>query len=245
MGREWQRFFDAHAERYEENVFTQNTQFEVEFISRLYPLPVGSRILDVGCGTGRHCIEFARRGYRMTGLDLSEGMLEVARRNAESAGVQVDWVLADATDFHFEDAFDGAICLCEGGLGLIEKGEDAEKHDGSILRNIAASLKTNAPFVMTTLNGYSIIRQMKDEHTAEGRFDPATMLARYADEWDLPEGPTLMQITERLFIPPEVTKMLRDAGFVVDNVYGGTAGHWGQRFLSLDEVEAMYICRRR
>ena len=98
---------------------------------------------------------------------------------------------------------------------------------------------------MTALNGYSIIRQMKDEHIAEGRFDPSTMLANYVDEWDLPEGPTLMRIRERLFIPPEVTAMLSRSGFLVDNVYGGTAGHWGQRFLSLDEVEAMYICRKR
>jgi 2-polyprenyl-3-methyl-5-hydroxy-6-metoxy-1,4-benzoquinol methylase len=243
--REWQRFFDAHAANYEENPFTQHTEAEVDFILSLYPILPNSRILDVGCGTGRHSIALAKRGHRVTGLDISGGMLNMARRNAEAAGVQIEWIQADATDFRLDDTFDAAICLCEGAVGLIERGEDAEVHDFSIFRNIAASLRPNGPFVLTALNGYSVIRQMKDEFIHEGRFDPATMVSNYADQWDLPEGPTLMQIHERLFIAPEVVRMLRQSGFTVDNVYGGTAGHWARRFLSLDEVEAMFLSRRR
>ena len=85
---------------------------------------------------------------------------------------------------------------------------------------------------------------MKDEMVLEGRFDPATMYANYQDQWDLPEGPRIMTVRERLFIAPEVVRMLQDSGFAVDNVFGGTAGHWARRFLSLDEVEAMFVCRR-
>ncbi len=243
--REWQRFFDSHAERYEENGFTKHTAVEVDFFLSLFPLSPGASILDVGCGTGRHAIELTRRGFQVTGLDLSEGMLAVGRANALEAGVEVEWVQADATAFTFDRQFDAALCLCEGAVGLIEKGEDAEAHDQAIFQNIASSLKQNAPFLMTALNGYSVIRQMKDEHIHGGRFDPNTMVASYQDEWDLPEGATIMTIYERLFIAPEVVRMLRDAGFVVDNVFGGTAGHWHRRHLSLDEVEAMFVCRRK
>lgn len=242
---QWSRFFDAHAARYDENAFTQHTQAEVDFLLNLYPLRPGAAILDVGCGTGRHSIELARRGYRVTGLDLSPAMLEVAREKARLQRVEVEWVHADATDFDLGREFDAAICLCEGGVGLIETASQAETHDLSIFRQIARHLKSSAPFVMTTLNGYSIIRQMQDEHIADGRFDSATMVANYQDEWDLPEGLTLVTIVERLFIAPEIVKMLREAGFVVDAVYGGTAGHWARRPLSLDEVEAMFVCRRR
>jgi len=243
--REWQKFFDAHAENYDQNPFTQHTEAEVDFLLSLYPILPGARILDVGCGTGRHTVEFARRGYRATGLDLSEGMVNVARQKADVAGVQADFVQADATDFSFDEPFDAAFCLCEGAVGLIERGEDPIQHDQSIFNNIARSLKPNAPFVLTALNGYSVIRQLKDEFIHEGRFDPATMVTNYTDEWELPEGTKVMNIHERLFIAPEVVRMLREAGFVVDNVYGGTAGHWSRRFLSLDEVEAMFVCRKR
>ena len=170
--------------------------------------------------------------------------MDVARQRSAAAGVDVEWIEADATQFRTSEPFDAAICLCEGGVGLIEHGEDAEAHDMAIFRNIAASLKPNAPFVLTALNGYSVIRQLKDENIQAGSFDPISMMSAYADEWELPEGTKQVNIRERLFIAPEVTRMLRDAGFVVDNVYGGTAGHWAQRFLSLDEVEAMFIGRK-
>jgi SAM-dependent methyltransferase len=240
----WQRFFDSQAETYEQNGFTQHTVAEVGFFLSLFPLSRGDSVLDVGCGTGRHSIELARRGFQVTGVDQSEGMLAVARRNAAAVGVQLEFVLADARAWSSLQPFDSAICLCEGGMGLIEAGESAEAHDSAILTNLAKSLKPGAPFLLTCLNGYSTIRQMKDEHIADGRFDPSTMYANYQDEWDLPSGTTLVTIRERLFIAPEVVAMLTRCGFRVENVYGGTAGYWARRFLSLDEVEAMFVCRR-
>jgi 2-polyprenyl-3-methyl-5-hydroxy-6-metoxy-1,4-benzoquinol methylase len=243
--RAWQRFFDAHAEHYDQNPFTNHTEKEVDFLLELYPIRPGARILDVGCGTGRHAVELAKRGYQVVGLDISEKMLDVARRKAADAGVTVEFIHGDATDFAFEEKFDAAICLCEGAVGLVERGQDAEAHDLAIFRNIANSLKPNAPFVLTALNAYAVIRQMNDDRTHEGRFNPVTMISNYEDDWQLPEGPTRMTIYERLFIAPEVVRMLKESGFQVDNVFGGTAGHWGRRFLSLDEVEAMFVCRKR
>jgi len=242
---QWQTFFDQNAGRYDENPFTFHTEMEVGFLLALYPVPRGSSFLDIGCGTGRHAIELARRGFKVTGVDFSEGMLSIARAKAAREGVEVEFVHADATDFALDRLFDYGICLCEGGVGLVERGADAEDHDRKIFQNVAAHLKPNAPFVLTALNAYSAIRQMNDGLVQAGQFDPASMISFYQDQWDLPDGSQTVTIYERLFIPPEVTRMLRDSGFNVDNVYGGTAGSWGQRALSLDEVEAMYICRKR
>ena len=241
---EWQQFFDSQAERYDENGFTAHTAAEIDFFQSLFALRAGCSVLDMGCGTGRHSVELARRRFNVTGVDLSSGMLDVAKRKAADAGVAITFFQADATEWFSPEPFDAAICLCEGGVGLVNRAEEAEGHDMAILGNIARSLKPNAPFLLTALNGYSIIRQMQDEKIAEGRFDPATMFANYQDQWDLPGGSKIVTVRERLFIAPEMVKMLQVAGFTVDNVYGGTAGHWARRFLSLDEVEAMFVCRR-
>ena len=244
MPSPWQAFFDAHAPHYDENPFTAHTEAEVDFLLRLFPLSTGATILDLGCGTGRHALALARRGFRVTGVDLSEGMLAVARAKAAVDGLDVRFVQADAAAYATDERFDATLCLCEGGPGLIGKGDDAEGHDLAIFRAAAQALKPNAPFLLTCLNGYATIRQMRDEIVHEGRFDPATMVSSYEDEWDLPEGQKVVQIYERLFIPPEVVRLLKTAGFRVDAVFGGTAGHWAQRPLSLDEVEAMYVCRK-
>jgi len=71
----WEEFFDAHAPIYEENVFTKNTIQEVNFLTEELAVRDGGSILDVGCGAGRHSIELARRGYAVTGLDLSQRCL--------------------------------------------------------------------------------------------------------------------------------------------------------------------------
>lgn len=78
-------FFDAHAPHYMNNAFTKNTIKEVDFVIEELKLPMGSTILDVGCGTGRHSIELAKRGYKVTGIDISAGMLAEARRAAKQA----------------------------------------------------------------------------------------------------------------------------------------------------------------
>ncbi|RYG75598.1 class I SAM-dependent methyltransferase [bacterium] len=240
---DWRAFFDAQAETYEENPFTGHTAAEVDFFLKLFPLPRGASLLDVGCGTGRHARELSRRGYRVVGIDLSPKMIEVARR-LDGEG-KVEFLVGDARDSDLGRTFDAALCLCEGGVGLLNTGESAEAHDGAIFANSARHLVSNAPFLLTMLNGYAPLRKLTMEHVMAGGFDPATMRSRYDDVWDLPTGETPIRIEERLFIAPEVAALLHRAGFRTERVLGGTAGHWGLRPLDLDEIEAMFVCRRR
>lgn len=241
----WRAFFDSHAPHYLENVFTKWTATEVTFLEAKMGLRPGMTILDAGCGVGRHAIELAKRGYHVTGVDLSPGMLEKARADAREAGVDVEWVESDLRAFITDDRFDAAICLCEGGLGLIDAGDEPISHDLGILSAINRALNPGSPFICTTMNGYATIRQMTDEAVKAGVFDPATMISHYPDTWNLPEGPVSMRIRERLFIPPEFVAMLMTAGFDVLNVWGGTAGEWGERPVKLDEIEVMYVAKKR
>jgi cyclopropane fatty-acyl-phospholipid synthase-like methyltransferase len=241
---EWQRFFDGHAPSYLQNSFTRNTIAEADFLVELLDLPPGSAILDMGCGAGRHSVELARRGYRLTGVDLSAGMLAEAHKAAAAAGVEVEWIQADATRFQAGRYFDTAICLCEGAFGLLSSGDDPAEHDRAILANIYAALRFEAPFVLTALNGLRAIRQHSQEDVRAGRFDPLTLVASSTMEWDGPAGHQSVAIRERLYLPQELAAMFAQTGFTVEHIWGGTAGQWGRRPVELDEMEVMVVGRK-
>ena len=241
---EWKEFFDAHAPVYMENVFTKNTVAEVDFIIKELNLTGGSTVLDIGCGTGRHAVELARRGFRVTGLDLSAGMLAQARKAAETAEVDIELIQADASAFDLDRLFDAAICLCEGAFGLLGSGDDPAAHDLAILHNIHRSLKPGGKFMLTALNGFKLVRQYSDQDVASGRLDPVYIIERSDAEYHTPAGKKSISVTERAFAPAELLLMLRTSGFFVNHIGGGTAGNWGIRPIQLDEYEIMVIARK-
>lgn len=242
---EWKTFFDNYAPNYMQEVFTKNTLEEVDFLIEEMQLPPGCAILDMGCGTGRHSVELTRRGYRLTGVDQSSGMLAEAEKAARAAGVQVEWVQADATQYHSPKLFDAAICLCEGAFGLVTVSEDAEAHDRLILRNISAALKPEAPFLLTALNGLRAIRQFTQEDVNKGVFDPLTLVETIQMEYDTPEGKKSVTLREKKHLPQELAGLCAEAGFEVLHIWGGTAGSWQRKTLELDEIEVMVVMRKR
>ena len=238
-------FFDHHAPKYEAEVFTKNTAAEIDFLIAELGLPIGSAILDVGCGTGRHTVGLAKRGYRMTGIDLSSGMLAQAQKAADEAGVSPTLVHADATNMTFDAQFDAAICLCEGAFGLIGQDEDPMQHDLDILKRIHAALRPGAKFILGALSGTEKIRRCKQDDVRSGRFDPFTLVEWFTMEYDTPEGKKSVELRERGFIASELALMLRISGFEVQNIWGGTAGNWRHGPLDLDEMELMLIAVRK
>jgi len=238
---EWITFFNAHAPFYMQEPFTRNTTEEINFLLEELRLPPQSRILDVGCGSGRHAVKLAQRGFQVTGIDISIGMLREAQRRAKELGVRCMWVQADAAVMHLAQQADGIICLCEGAFGLLASTDDPYTHELDILAGIYQALKPGGKLILTAPNGLMKIRGANDEMVDQGTFDPMALLEVFTLDYESNGEKKSIVLRERGFVPSELRMMLSVAGFDVVNIYGGTAGAWNRKPPRLDEMELMAI----
>ena len=242
--KEWEEFFDGFAPVYMKESFTRNTIYEVDFLIEELKLEAGSRILDIGCGTGRHSVELARRGYLMTGVDMSSGMLAEAGKAALDAGVRLELIHCDAALFKSDKKYDAAICLCEGAFALLGRDDDPLTRDLAILQNINAALKPGARFILTTLNAMEKIRKYSDDDVRAGKFNQETIVETIPMEYDTARGKKSVTLREKGYIVSELRLLLHLAGFEIVNIWGGTAGSWNRQPLRLDEIEIMAVAAK-
>lgn len=245
MTSDWKEFFDHIAPEYDSEVFTRDTVAEVDFLIEELKLESGASILDIGCGTGRHDVELAKRGFRVTGVDISSGMLAQARKKAAGAGVEIEFIEAPAQDFKPATMFDAAISLCEGALCLFAETDDIWAKDMAVFANIAEALPVGKPFLVTVLSAFRLIRASSDEDVASGKVDLFTLTTRDKVEVKRNGISSSIHGIERHYTPPELVRMANRVGLKIDNFYGGTAGNWGRRSIDLDELEIMVVGHRK
>ena len=239
----WKDFFRLEAARYDDECFVQNTDAEIAFLLEELDLPPGSAILDVGCGTGRHSIALARRGFSVTGLDLSEWMLDRAREKAATAGASPTFLQGDAARFESPPVFDAAIGLCEGAMGLLDPQDDPIARDLAVLQNIYRALKPGGRLVVNALNAFRVVRMAGRDPWADS-LDPMAQTTVNEMTFETEGGPVRIPCRERYYTPTEFTLLLRAAGFEVEHVWGGTAGNWRRGPMTLDEIEMMAVARK-
>ena len=242
---DWKKFFDQHAPKYMQEPFVQATSAEVDFLIEHLGLTTGQRILDMGCGTGRHALELARLGHHVTGVDLSDGMLAQARQAAQTESpVTLIFQQSDAASYASDTPFDRAYCVCEGSLGLIGSGEDPLQQDMAKLRSLFNALKPGGMLLITVLSAMRHIRLFQPQDIAAGKFDPASLTE--TNVMQTGEGDDAIEVTvrEHGFVIPELRLMLETIGFDIIHIGGGTAGNWGIRPVELDEYELMAIVKK-
>jgi SAM-dependent methyltransferase len=104
--------------------WTESTSREVDRLITTLKLTPDDRIVDLGCGYGRHSLELARRGFQVVGVDLSGDLIAQARERAERAGVAVELLQSDLRELRFEAEFDAAVNLFSGAIGYLENEQE-------------------------------------------------------------------------------------------------------------------------
>ncbi|HOX22090.1 MAG TPA: class I SAM-dependent methyltransferase [Elusimicrobiales bacterium] len=232
MKKWYEELFENYGKKYDAENFTQGAAGECDFIERELGHDKALKILDIGCGTGRHSIELAKRGYNVTGVDLSESMLARASEKASLAKVKVPFLRHDARNLPFSGEFDAALMLCEGGFPLME----TDEMNYEILKSAARALRGGGKFIFTTLNGlfplYHSVEKFCAEASKEGNavyrsnsFDLMTFRDHNTTvvEDDLGNKKKL-KCDERYYVPCEIMWLLKTLGFVKVEMFGARLG---------------------
>ena len=136
------------ASAYDEQPIWTGTSGEVDGLLNICKQREDLKVLDLACGTGRHAVEFAKRGARVTGVDLSQAQIELANKKALAAGVEVMLLHQDIRDIFHPNNFDLVMMICEAGFGLVENDEE----DSKILHSAFYNLRPGGRLVFTALN---------------------------------------------------------------------------------------------
>jgi 2-polyprenyl-3-methyl-5-hydroxy-6-metoxy-1,4-benzoquinol methylase len=249
----YESLFENYGEKYDNESFTQGTIGECDFIENELKSNKSLRILDVGCGTGRHSIELSKRGYKITGIDLSKSQLARAKKKAEENNLKIDFEKQDARNLTFSGEFDVAIMLCEGGFPLME----TDEMNFEILKSVTKSLTEKCKYIFTTLNGlfpiyHSVEKFLKNE-TEEGgatyrsnTFDLMTFRDNNITEIvdDLGNKKKL-ECNERYYMPSEITWLLKSLGYKKIDIYGARLGAFSRKDkLSTEDYEMLVIAEK-
>jgi ubiquinone/menaquinone biosynthesis C-methylase UbiE len=158
MNQWYEELFTNYAETYDKETFTQGTIGEVDFIEQEINFDKTKRILDIGCGTGRHAIELTKRGYQVVGVDLSASQLKRAKEKAITASVKVDFIQKDARQLDLDNEFDIVIMICEGAFPLME----TDEMNFEILQEATKALKEKGKFIFTTIPALSFCQRFSE-----------------------------------------------------------------------------------
>ena len=227
--------------------FTKGTTQEVGFLVEALGLAPGARILDVGCGPGRHAHALGTLGFEVVGVDISERFVALAREGA-SAGAAVSFERADARALRFDAEFDAAISLCQGAFGLA--GGPAAGSDGSgfrldpdraVLAGIARALRPGGRLALSAFSAYFQVRFLGEADAFDAERGVNHEHTAVRNEAGV-EVPTDLWTT--CFTPRELRLLAEAAGLRTDHVWSVTPGDYAARPPDIDHPEFLLLATR-
>jgi len=233
-------WFDAIADfvgpAYLRNAFTKGTEQEVEFLVGALGLEPGMRVLDVGCGPGRHSLALARRGFAVVGVDHSAEFVRLASEAAMADGLNAQFTTLDVRDLGLEAEFDATICLCQGGFGLL-----GGRDEPAAFGRIAATLVRGGRLAVSAFSAAFALRHLE----AGESYDPATGVLHEVATVRGPDGAEHgFDLWTTCFTGRELELLAEGAGLEVDAVHGVTPGAYRAQRPTLDHHELLLVAHR-
>ena len=203
---------------------------QVEGVIDLAGLAPGAAVLDLPCGVGRHSLELARRGFRVTGVDRTAGYLQTARERAAAEGLDVEWLQADMREFVRPEAFDAVVNLFTS-FGYFEDPVE----DRRVAESFYRSLKPGGVLVMEMM-GKEVLARIFRPRDWEELPDGTLFLQErtVAHDWSWIENRWIVvkpdgqrhdfAVEHRLYDAAGLRALLLDVGFESVAIYGGLDG---------------------
>ena len=233
IGSNWytEFFNEDYPKIYCERLSQEATERETAFVVEALGLQEGDRVLDLACGHGRHAVALAQRGMGVTGQDLNEDYLRMARENANREGVEIETVHGDMRRIPFTDEFDAVINMFTA-FGYF----DSEEEDVRVLDAVATSLKSGGKLLLDTINREWVLSNyvQNDWHTDPNgntylehrEFDLVTGRNRVTFNIVTPDGTRRDSPGHdvRLYTLTELVRLLDAADLRLSTVYGDYDG---------------------
>ena len=212
--------------------FTKGTTQEIDFVVEALGLKAGDRVLDVGCGPGRHSHELARRGLVVHGIDISQRFIDLASQDAPPGA---SFERLDARSLPFSEEFDAAICLCEGAFGLLATDDENQ----AVLSGIATALKPSGMLALSAFSSYFAVK-----YHESAAFDASTGVNHERTEVRNEDGEAVeVDLWTTCFTPRELRLMCAGAGFDVPAIWSVEPGRYEATPPTIETPEFLVIAR--
>jgi SAM-dependent methyltransferase len=235
---------DHLGEAYLRYSFTKGTDQEVDFLVDALGLGPGDRVLDVGCGPGRHAHALARRGLVVHGVDISPRFVDLARRDAPPGAT---FSVGDARALDVDGRFEAAISLCQGAFGLTggpaaEGVDPGVELDGPVLAGMASALCAGGRVAVSAFSAYFAVRWSEDGET----FDAEHGVNHERTELRNAEGTaTEADLWTTCYTPRELRLLARAAGLEPEAVWSVTPGRYRRAAPTTESPEFLLIAQKR
>jgi SAM-dependent methyltransferase len=218
--------------------FTMGTDQEVGFLVEHLGLQRGQRVLDVGCGPGRHAHALARRGIEVVGVDISQAFVDLATADAPPGAT---FVRGDARALAFEREFDAAISLCQGAFGLTGGPGAPLDGDGVVLGGMARAVRPGGSVAVSAFSSYFMLRYLEDHDTfdAEAGVNHERTIVKDPGGVDAE-----VDLWTTCFTPRELRYLADACGLDVRHIWSVTPGAYATDLPTTDSPEFLLVATR-